>query len=382
MPEKSVRLPGTEGSLRFCFLTRSLEIGGAERQLVLLANLLAEGGHSVKIISMYNQVPLADGLNLDAVELSVLGKKGRWEVIRFLRDCAKEVREFQPVYLYSFLVVPNIIAVFLKYYLGGFKVIWGLRASNMDLSQYDFFSRITYKLCALVSPLADTIIANSKAGAEFASKTGIQGRVHVVHNAIDLARFYPCELSRKSFRKVFRVGEDELVLACVARLDPMKGHPVLLKALSRLVESGYNFKFICLGTGDEDYLRELEGMAASLGLEKIVYWFPGFERMNDFYNGVDMVVSSSSFGEGFSNAIAEAMACNTVVVSTNVGDSAIIVQDENLLSEPNDASGLVEAISYGLAQLRIDANFTREKVVKFSGQALLHNTLSALGDEP
>jgi len=372
--KKLVSLAEVENSLRICLLTRSLDVGGAERQIVLLANLLTKDGHQVKVISMYDQVALATDLD-EKIELCILNKSSRWEVLSFFMKLSKEVSLFEPNFLYSFLVLPNIIAVILKLFHRRLRVIWGIRASNVNFGDYDMFSRLSFHLCALLSPVADLLISNSYAGADSAKKAGFKGQIHVVHNGIDLSRYQPDENARARFRARHALDANELVLACAARLDPMKGVHILLSALNLIKEMGIPFKFVCAGKGETEYKKSLVNLAFKLGIEERVLWISSCSEMVEFYNGIDILISSSVYGEGFSNSIAEAMACNKLVVSTRVGDSAVQIQDETFLCQPDDSKALAMVIQNGINRLPLNNTENRVKISEFSARNLLNRTL-------
>jgi glycosyltransferase involved in cell wall biosynthesis len=138
-----------------------------------------------------------------------------------------------------------------------------------------------------------------------------------------------------------------LLIGQVARLDPMKDHPTLLRALARCLPVCSDLRLVVAGDGSSGYTGELERLACDLGLRERVLWLG--ERLDtpELYNAMDIHVLASAYGEGFPNAVAEAMATAVPCVVTRVGDAAEIVSDTGIAVSPRDP----EALSGALRQL-------------------------------
>ena len=65
--------------------------------------------------------------------------------------------------------------------------------------------------------------------------------------------------------------------------------------------------------------------------------------MLEFYNVIDILTLTSSYGEGFSNSLGEAMACSKSCVSTNVGDSKYIIQNTGYVVQHSDPHAIAKA---------------------------------------
>jgi glycosyltransferase involved in cell wall biosynthesis len=226
----------------------------------------------------------------------------------------------------------------------GAKVVWGLRNAGMDLSRYNWMSTFSFRLSALLSPLVDLLIANSQAGVRYHVAQGFcSKRMIAISNGIDTERFCPDVESGLKLRQQWEIHSGEKLIGLVGRLDPMKGHPTFVRAAALLVEIQSGARFVFVGAGDIAYRTQIEALVDELGLQTRVVWAGACQDMPAAYNALDIATSASSFGEGFSNAIAEAIACGVPCVATEVGDSAIVVDNPDQVVPPNDPKALSEA---------------------------------------
>ncbi len=382
--DPGARAPATQNR-SIVFLTRDLDLGGAQRQLVALAKGLHEQGRKVTVVVFYENSALQPELEQSGVRVVTIGKRSRWDLIGFGWRLLRFVRRERPGVLHGYLWGPNAITVAFKPFLRGTRAVWGVRASTTDFSKYNWFERVSFRANCWLSPFADLIIANSWSGAEDHRQHGYPARtLAVVPNGIAIERFRPDSAARRAIRQEWGVGDDQSLVGLVARLDPMKGHATFLKAASILSKQMPNVRFACVGTGSESYTRSLHALSAELGLEGKVMWIGARMDMERVQNAFDVACSASDFGEGFSNTIGEAMASGVPCVVTPVGDSARIVDGTGMVVPPRDADALAAAIRRSIATLtperreacrrRIEENFTVPLLVDRTAKLLWPDT--------
>ncbi len=364
--------------LSILLLVRSLELGGAERQLVELASALHRCGQIVQVGVFYRQGPLVDELERLGVPIVDLAKRGRWKFIGFFWRLVGALRQQRPDILYCFLGGANIAGAMVRPFVPNVKLVWSVRASGIDLNRYDWTHRLGYRVERLASRLPDLIIANSNAGRDFAVRNGFPAdRIKVVFNGIDTTRFRPDLALRSSQRQAWKLSEGDVAVGVLARLDPMKDHQTFLRAAAFLAERRPSVRFLCIGRGT---LREpLEQLAHQLGISDRVL-FTGEMDPVAALNALDVVCSSSASGEGFSNAIAEAMACGKQCVVTNSGDSAQIIGDTGSVVAIGDPCALARAILDEIDhRTAAKGDAARQRVIdNFSIEAMARKTLHAL----
>lgn len=359
------------------FLARSLDRGGAERQLVVLAKGLACRGYAVAVAVFFGGGAYEAELSKAGVRIILLEKKGRWDILPFLIRLVRVLRKERPVVLHSYLGVPNILAVVLKPFLPGTRIVWGVRASNVDLSRYDWLSRLAYVLERRLARFADRIIANSHAGRRHAVANDFpEEKIVVIPNGIDTDYFQPDPDGRRRVRAEWGLGEHEMLVGLVGRLDPMKDHPVFLEAARLLADVRQDIRFVCVGDGPADYASALREQAATLGLTSRLIWAGARDDMPAVYSALDISSSSSSYGEGFSNTVAEAMACERPCVVTNVGDSARIVGAVGEVVPPRDPDALAGAMARMLDRIEENVDIGRQARARIADEFSVERLVS------
>lgn len=326
------------------FLIRSLETGGAERQLVATALGLRRHGVDVKVVTFYPGGVLRSELERGGVPVADIGKRGRWDLLAFIVRLSRLLRSQHPTVIYSFLPVSNILSALLRPLLPDVRVVWGVRAAYMDLSRYDWLSRLAARVETMLAYRADRIVCNSEAGRVNGVRLGYpEDRMQVIPNGIDTKRFRFDPEGRRSARHEWSVADHEVLIGLVARLDPIKDHTLFLESAAELSDRYDHVRFVCVGAGEASYRQALLVRAHQLGISDRVIWAGARGDIHAVYSALDFACSTSC-GEGFSNTIAEAMACERPCVVTDVGDSAWIVSDTGRVVEPRDPLALADAV--------------------------------------
>ena len=199
-------------------------------------------------------------------------------------------------------------------------------------------------------------------------------RAVVIPNGIDTERFRPDSALRKRFRKACCLQKEDVAVGIVARLDPMKGYELFARAAAKLLKRYKNLYFFAAGSGDRAIRDRCEKILGQENDKRFI-WLGGIKEIETLYNGLDIAVSSSST-EGFSNTIAEAMACGTPCIVTDVGDSAMIVGDTGYVVRPQSVDALLEGIDMMLEtdQERLGEKARERIVSRFSLEAMIQAT--------
>ncbi len=325
--------------MRINFLIRALSVGGAEKQLSLLADGLCQRNHDCTIITFYGD----KAIRPKQASLQVIGKKGRYDFFWFIYRLFRVMGQNNPQIIHGYLTVSNILVCVLKLFFKQTKIVIGVRASNMNWGAYGFMAVLLSKLEKWLSLMADLIIVNSMEGLKHLLKQGYkEAKIHVIENGIDASLYKPNPVLKREYREKWKIPEGRLVFGLVGRLDPMKGHQRFIEAAGMVKKKGINAIFVIMGSGPEGYLQDMKNLTIAHKINDRFIFEPGMNPVP--YSAFDILCSASLFGEGFSNVVCEAMASGVPCVVTDVGDSGRIVGDLGEVIEPNNPHSLAEAM--------------------------------------
>jgi glycosyltransferase involved in cell wall biosynthesis len=202
-----------------------------------------------------------------------------------------------------------------------------------------------YVVDRLVGRCVDRYIAVSEANALYLvdEKALPRKKVMIIRNGCDLGRFDPSALPPAGLRSSLGLDEHDPVLLVLARLEPQKGHRVVLDAMPEILREFPRARLILAGEG---ILRPaLEEQVARLGLTGSVRFVGQRSDVADWLALADLTVLPS-FYEGLPLVAIESLAAGKPVVASAVDGTPEVVVDgvTGLTVPPGDARALARAI--------------------------------------
>ena len=325
---------------RIVFVLGNLELGGAERQALLLARYLVEHEEAqVEVWGLHKSGPVAEiceklGIPSGVLPYPLVGLSLGENV-----TICRLLEEVKPDILLPYTIRPNVACGLIWENTGASLCVWNQRDEGLQpLSRMD-------GVAARVTPL---FISNSVVGARFlTSKLGIDpAKVNVIPNGVALAA---PELNRGQWRERLGVDERCLVACMVANLHANKDHATLLRAWRQFVSefeaSGRRALLVLAGRHDGAY-ESLVSLATELKIDNSVRFIGPVSDVAGLLGAVDVSVFSSR-SEGCPNAVLESMAAGLPVAGTDIEGIREVVgpAGAQLLAPPGDSDALATVLA-------------------------------------
>ena len=325
--------------MRLVFVIYSLQAGGAERVLSIMANYWAGKSHKVILVTLEGErrPPFYEiDSRIQQVSLDVAGVSKNWfaGIINNLRRIYILRRVFhraQADTIISFMTETNILSLMASYRLPT-TVIVTEHTDPWTGPVADAWSKLRYRLY----PRASRVVVLNQRAREFFDKSPCI-RTTVMPNPIVI------ETEKEPVDLTSEVPSRHLIVA-MGRLSQEKCFDLLIWAYRSVAIKYSDWNLIILGEGPE---REaLETLRDELGLGDRLLLPGTVKHPHVLLKKSDLFVSSSVL-EGFPMALCEALACGLPVIATEY-HSAIrdIVEDgqNGILVPPGDAGSLADAM--------------------------------------
>ncbi len=323
----------------------NFEYGGAQRQIVELANNMDKDRFEVHVCSLSDYVPLAESLTIPPERFHIVQKKSKYDLTVVSRLAAL-FKQLKPDIVQGYLFDANIAIRMAGRRAGVPVVIDSERNADYILKK---IHKVVYRL---TKNKRDACIANSEAGARFNAEIhGTNGsEQRVVHNGVDASRFKPADSAEE--REALGFSERNFVVGMFGSIKYQKNHPMAFRVAARIKDSHPEVRFMFVGDqlhggmhGSADYKTEIEAMVGELGIADICTFLGNRDDVETLYRCCNVTVLPSYF-EGTPNVLLESMSSGVPILATRVSDNHIIAPDGKVgrLFEVNDDERLLASL--------------------------------------
>ena len=205
----------------------------------------------------------------------------------------------------------------------------------------DFSSSFKVRIAnRILCRMVDKIVVVAECGKRYlVEHEGVnEKKIVKIYNGIDSKKF-GIRQEVTLIRRELGITDDQSVIGIVARLDPIKNHACLIKAMKTV--AARLPRTVLLIIGDGSLRSELEGLTVNLGLQDHIKFLGARSDIPELLSMLDVFVLSS-FSEGLSLTLIEACAAAKPIVATDVGGNAEIIKHQsNGLLVPSDQPGVM-----------------------------------------
>jgi glycosyltransferase involved in cell wall biosynthesis len=327
--------------MRVTHLITGLEEGGAENTLWRLLSRTDRRRFDSDVVSLRQDGPVAERVRALGVKVTSLDLKAGSATLGALWSLRRHLAVRRPDVLQTWLYHADLAGALAGTLARVPRIVWNVRASNMDLSRYPVMSGFTVRTCAQLARIPAAVVTNSAAAIDHHTHIGYRPRQWVlIPNGVDTSVFRPDVNARLSLRRELQLSPDARLIGCVGRHDPMKDHETFFAAARWLAPRHPDAHFVLAGPGVVGGNAALAALADSGALTGRVHLLGPRTDIAQVLAALDLLISSSAFGEGFPNVLAEGMACGVPCVATRVGDALQIVGKPEHVVAPRDADAL------------------------------------------
>jgi glycosyltransferase involved in cell wall biosynthesis len=354
--------------VKILFVIIALDRGGAENQLLLIAEQLKNQGHDITLcvlIDTQNRITkITSGIKLKFV---IKPKDSIWNKVCKIFAFLLESRKLKYDIVNGFMFHANIFTRIFRFFVSPKVLVSSIRSIYEvpdKFTRFNLFSSrdLIYKMTDFLAD-ATTQVSLDAYNRYVGLKISSVKKTYLIHNGISVDIDFNQVQNNAEILKRIYAKSNEFIWICVANLKPAKDHKSLLYALSKT-----NTNSVLLLIGDGILRTELELLCKHLNIQHRVKFLGTQSNVLDYLSCANGFILTSVF-EGFSNAVLEAMLCKLPCVLTNVGAIKDVFPSRhfNSICEVGNIEALTTAmqnLESTSAKVRIDTGIHNYNIVK------------------
>lgn len=365
--------------MKIMHIITGLNDGGAEAVLYRLCRHDRTNEHHVVSLSDFGKYgPMLEAVGVPVTTLNM--SSGHPSLLAFF-CLVRLLRRIRPDVVQTWMYHADFFGGLAARVAVRRSVVWGIHHTTLEPGKS---KRTTIWIAKVLAKLSwwvpAKIVVCAQRAMDIHEALGYDRRkMRLIPNGYDLADYRPGLDLEGEFQARLRPTRSIPLIGTVGRFDPQKDHVNLLDALAILRDRGVLFECVFVGTGLDQSNLQLTESIAQRGLSEQVKLLGRRNDIPQIMDALDLHVLPSAYGEAFPNVVAEAMACGTPCVVTDVGDAAYIVGDTGWVVPPRDATALAKALALAIdewadesarcerssrARSRISDNFGIDRMVR------------------
>jgi len=321
---------------RVLHIISGLDTGGAE---MMLYKILAHSeNYDVEylVISIRKPGPIATKIRDLGFEVQTLNiGAGFWHVCIFLPLLISKTIGFRPDVIQGWMYHGNLFAMISAFFFPKKVMLcWNVRQSLYDIKKEKLFTRLTIWICKIFSKIPSHILYNSILSAQQHEQYGFCSHQRmIIFNGFETEKFKRSQQLKVSIKKELNINT-KYIVGHIGRFHPKKDHNTLFLVARKILEEMDDVTFVFVGKDILPSNRVLAGYIDDSYIGEKVKLLGERKDIARILTAMDILVSTSGWGEGFSNVIGEAMSTGVLCVVTNVGDAKNIIGETGVAVPP------------------------------------------------
>ena len=326
--------------MKILIVATTMGLGGAEKQISDLVENFISKGHKVTIVALKGDFYFTTPESVELIKIN--SKKNLSGFINSILAIVKTIKRIKPDVIHSHMYTANIMCRLARIFCRNTPL--ASTAHNVNEGGGNmriFIYRITDFLSSITTNVSDEAVEHY-----VKIKAAPRHKIQTVYNGVDFSKFNKMPIPLRDIKGLSACKDNGPIVLNVARLVEAKDHENLLRAFNLFKETYSNA--ILLIAGDGPLKQDISDLASRLRISNSVILLGARQDIPSLMSASDLFVLSSAW-EGFGLVLAEAMACELSVVSTDCGGTKEVIDNYGLTVAIKNPEALCDAMKKTMA---------------------------------